>query len=275
MTNQSSLAKLREQAPTQTKASFQSGRDLAAAGLQQQLSQAPASQNVTAQSQQAAGQAQQQQGQQVKQAMQQQQTSQQLAGQSQMQAKATELQQRAADQTTAMSELQTDMANRLQDLDMDNKQKLLDQQLKIHRDARGREMLTERQLLDYAVLSSKNEQEFQAWQDDMEDASRRNIMMLEAAQKRVNQELQQSFRKAETAENQALQKKLLHAKQELERKQREAQNRAKNKMMKYQAVGSVVGAGVGFVASGGNPYGAMAGAQIGGAAGSYAAGSGK
>jgi hypothetical protein len=271
---QSSLQTLREQAPAKASQSYKQGQDQQAAQFQRSLSQAPVG-DITKQSQQAAGQQQQAGGHLAVGAMKQQQAAEQGAGQLQLQNRATDIQQRASEMSQQSSQKQIDNAKRIAEFGQDKKKHLLDYQMKIHRDAQGRNMLTERQLLDYAIMSSKDEQDFLSWQQDIELASRRNLMMLDAANKKLDQALQQAHAMGEQKMNQAQKREMVQRKRDIEKKIAEAAARAKNRQMKYAAggrmVGTVAGAVIGTYMGGNTVAGAAAGGAIGEGAGTMVA----
>ena len=78
-----------------------------------------------------------------------------------------------------------DFQNELASFDENLKTDLLDKQLQFQKDEGGRTLLNQNQLLDFALLRSKNETEFKAYEQMMNQADKKHIAMLEAAHNRL------------------------------------------------------------------------------------------
>ena len=144
---------------------------------------------------------------------------------------------------------------------------IYDDNLEFQRDELGRTVFNERQLADFAIVSAKSEIEYRQFEQNLRQASERKLKLLQVAQKRILEEMEQSFRQSEQELDQAQALKLAEMKRNIEEKIRREQARARNRASMFQAGGTILGAAIG--AYGGAP-GAMLGAQIGGGLGQIA-----
>lgn len=147
------------------------------------------------------------------------------------------------------------------------KNQLIDQQMQFKRDEAGRALLNEQQLVDYAVINSKNDIELAKYQQLAEQAWQKKLYMMQTAQKKIETVLNQGYLKEGQALDQAQKQQLAAAKNALEQKIKRDQARAQNKMAMWQTAGTIVGGAIGAF---GGPAGATAGATIGGAIGGAA-----
>ena len=78
-------------------------------------------------------------------------------------------------------------------LGADVKEKIFDSRLQFSKDEAGRKFSDERQLRDYAIMSSKSDQELESKLMTQKLLHQRGIQMLEVAQQKVNETLRQSY----------------------------------------------------------------------------------
>lgn len=200
---------------------------------------------------------------------QQQQAQQQVAGlqeqQTRQQAGAAQLE--AAERELALDERQMFLAGELSRIQEDAADKLLNAQLTFKRDEQDRALFNERQLLDYAVVNAKNENEFRQYEQTMLQALERKNLILETVSAKIKQQLQQEYEKGNQELNQARIQELAQMKRDLDKKLADEEARARNTAMILQGVGMAGGAVAGtFIPVGGTIIGAKLGAQLGGAA---------
>lgn len=179
-------------------------------------------------------------------------------------------QQRAGAQAVGQQQLATQRqaistADRLGKLDQNLKNQLFDQQMTFQRDEAGRTMLNDRQLLDYARAKAHSDEQFRNYQQQVEQASQRKIAILEAAHKKLTQEMEQASQGRRQRLDQKTQEELVNMKRHLEKKLEAEQIRRQQKVGMWSMVGTVAGGVIGGVAGG--PAGASAGMGIGGGLG--------
>jgi len=165
---------------------------------------------------------------------------------------------------------QREYSDRLSKLGNELKDTLLDQNLEIRKDARGQALLNDRQLADYALATATSQEELKNYAQSMEQASSREMQMLEQAYNLITQQLTQMASKGELQMNQEQTMRLAQQKQALEQEIARKQKKAANKAGIIGAVFTIGGAVAGSYAG---PGGAAAGAQIGSGLGQVAAGS--
>lgn len=157
------------------------------------------------------------------------------------------------------------LENELARISQGAKDKLLDQQLTFKRDELGRTLWNERQLADYKLTTAKNEEEFNDYRQQAENLYERKIRMMEMAQKKLEQVLQQGYLKENQRLDQASRLRIAQAAAEMQKKIAREKARANSKMAMWTGVGTIVGAGLGALT--GTPQGIALGAQMGGAFG--------
>jgi hypothetical protein len=159
----------------------------------------------------------------------------------------------------------------------DVKDKILDSRLKFERDDMGRKFTNERQLADYNLANAKTEQEFNEKMREIQQQQERKLQLLEVVEKKMRQELEQSWQFSEqTLDNQS-KARMVQALADMKERIRKEQAKARNNAAMWQAggtiAGAVVGGAVGSAAGGvGAVPGAMIGASVGGAVGTVAGG---
>jgi len=168
---------------------------------------------------------------------------------------------------------QREYSDRLSKLGNELKDNLLDQNLEIRKDTRGQALLNDRQLADYALATATSQEELKNYAQSMEQASSREMQMLEQAYNLITQQLTQMASKGELQMNQEQTMRLAQQKQALEQEIARKQRKAANKAGIIGGAFTIAGAVVGAVGTGGNPLGAAAGAQVGSGLGQVVAGS--
>jgi hypothetical protein len=170
---------------------------------------------------------------------------------------------------------QREYSDRLSKLGNELKDNLLDQNLEIRKDARGQALLNDRQLADYALATATSQEELKNYAQAMEQASSREMQMLEQAYNLITQQLTQMASKGELQMNQEQTMRLAQQKQALEqeiaRKQRKAANKAGIIGGAFTIAGAAIGAA--YTGGAGAPVGAAVGAQVGGGLGQIVSGS--
>jgi F0F1-type ATP synthase assembly protein I len=167
------------------------------------------------------------------------------------------------------------ITNQIGALSNNLKQDIFDKQTQFQKDELGRTYWNDRQLADWKIKEAKSDEELAEFEQNIAQEFEKKMAVLQASERSIRQRLEQEMQKSDQDQDQELKQRLENAVMELERKQQKAQARAAQNAMIMSAAGTVVGAGVGFVASGFNPAGAVVGASVGGGLGTAAAGSGK
>lgn len=189
----------------------------------------------------------------------------QVAGQEQR----LQTQQRVGEAQRGFSRKARQQADKLAELDQELKNKLLDQQLDFKQDERGRALMNERQLADWAVMNAKNEEQFKNYQQQVEQMGRRKEQMLEAAYRKLTAALQGKGAFKEQRLDQESKQRILEARKQVQNKIRREQIEQANRQAMWSGLMTAVGAGAG--AAFGGPGGASAGGQAGAGIGAGAA----
>jgi len=272
------IDKLRKKMPVanqQVASGLEAARNI---GMQQAVRQAPTQQPIQQQQQAIGAQVQQQAGaQQLQQAQQTARIEQQIA-QQQLQEQQRQAQKSQFEANVRNRQRKMDTEKVLAAFGQDVKDQILDNRLSFAKDEYGRTLMNDRQMLDFAMLQTQNQEQWLDYKQQREHAYQRKLQTMDTAHKRIMQQLEHEFSKSEQDKDQALQKRLLVAKQKVEEKIRAEQARAANEAAMWQAGGTIVGA-VGGAAIGnmllpglGGAAGASAGAAIGGGLGSMTGG---
>jgi len=183
-----------------------------------------------------------------------------------MQAQAgTEAQQRVGTQERAVAAQNRGYEQRLSALSNNLKNELVDKELTFTRNQAGQAVLNERQLADYAILSSKNQAEFEAKKQQAEQLYQKKVQFYETVAKKLENAAKAGY----TAEGKKLdfesKKRMMENAQMMKDKARREANEAAAKKAKWAAGGTIVGAIIGGVIGG--PTGASTGGSIGGGMG--------
>lgn len=189
-------------------------------------------------------------------------TGQQIIAQDRMQR-----QQELFTRSQALSQKSRYLENELGRVSQSAKDKLFDQQLSFKRDELGRTVWNERQLADYKLATAKSDEDFLNYQQQATLLSERRLKMLTMAQRKLEQTLEQGYAANKQKLDQASKLKIMESLANLKKKMAREKARQSGNMAMWQAGGTIIGAGVGFVATGFNPAGAVVGAQMGAGAG--------
>lgn len=173
-----------------------------------------------------------------------------------------------------LSASRQDMENRrkLASFGEDVKDKILDSRLRFANGQAQRRYENEVLLADWAAHKARTEEDWRNVQQSTQQKHDRYIKTLEFAHQKMLQKLKMKGARKRERLSQEQRIELKRKAQALEASIRQAKADAANKMMKYQAIGQLVGAGAGFAAGG--PVGGAAGAQAGGGVGSMIGGLG-
>lgn len=162
---------------------------------------------------------------------------------------------------------QLSQIDRLAKLDANAKRELFDKELQFRKDAANQTFFSERQLADYKKQSAVSDEQYRNWANQAQNYHKRNIASLEAVYNKLAEIEKNNFQIGEQKLDQAARKEIIALKADAERRVREAQRKAANNTQMWSAGLGVIGAGVGFVATGFNPAGGMVGYQAGSALG--------
>lgn len=148
------------------------------------------------------------------------------------------------------------------------KRDMFDNRMQFQKDEMGREFLNERQLADYAVTHARSAEQLRDYTQSAEQLHDRKMQAMEAAQAKINQELEFQNTLSTQKQDQTLKKQLLQAKTDLEKKIAKEKSDRANRAGTFQTIGTIAGGAAGAF---GGPAGAAAGASAGGALGGMAA----
>lgn len=185
----------------------------------------------------------------------------QLMGQTALSEMGRQQRQEGFEQQLALSANQRSAADRLANIDKKLKTQLLDDQLQFRKDQAGQDLLNERQLADWAALKAESGEEFAEYAQAAQQVYEREIQMLETANKKITQALEQGYIAKNKPLDREMRKKLAQQKQALELEIQKKQNKAANKSAIFSTAGALGGAAVGGLIAG--PAGAMAGSAVG------------
>lgn len=155
-------------------------------------------------------------------------------------------------------------------LGRDLRKKLVDDQMAFHADERGRSVMNERQLTDWAMLKAKSGDELKTYAQEIQQATQDKLMMMDAAYQKIAAALDFEQKKRGNQRNHDTEMALAKAKAEMEAAIKKKQAEAANTMKAFQTGGQVIGGVVGgvFGGSAGAAVGMAAGSAVGSAAGS-------
>lgn len=163
---------------------------------------------------------------------------------------------------------------------------LLDARLKFSEDEAGRKFRNDLQLLDYAAMVARSDEDYQNRAQAVEHASKRKQQAMETALQKLTNQLKTTAEFIESSKSALATidtkdrlytsaQSILQTKVDEHRKLNEAvvtlqesvareRARAQERVARNQLIGTLIGAGAGAVATGGNPAGATLGATLGG-----------
>lgn len=176
-------------------------------------------------------------------------------------------QQKLGAMQEAARQQELSQVDRLAKLDAAAKTELFDKELTFRKDAANQTFFTERQLADYKRQSAASDEQLRNWSNQAQNYHKRNITTLETMYKRLSEIEENNYRIGKQQLDQAARKEIAQLRADTERRLRDAKNKAAKTAQMWQAGGTVLGAGAGFVLSGFNPAGAALGASAGGAIG--------
>lgn len=124
---------------------------------------------------------------------------------------------------------------------------LFSQQMQFQKDELNRAVFTERQLLDYKVMSAKRTEDLANYQQMVTQASQFRMQLLKASYEQIEKQLQASFTLNEQEKDQAQELRLLEAKRVIEEKMRAEQNKSAERGAMIQAAGGLLSTAGGVV----------------------------
>ena len=162
--------------------------------------------------------------------------------------------------------------NSLAALSMTTKQQMFDATMQFEQDELGRTIFNERQLLDYAISKAKDVEDLQNYEQTVGQMSERRMRLLQAAQAKIQQELQQAYQMEENELTQEHKLGLARAKAALEAKMQQEKADAANRAAMFNGIFTIAGGVAGAIIAGPGGYavGAAAGASIGSGLGTLA-----
>lgn len=151
-----------------------------------------------------------------------------------------------------------DQIQRLAQVDQKAKQDLFDAQLQFRTDAAGQKLFTERQLADYAALSANRDEAFANYKQKAVQYSERNIKMLEAMGRKMEQALKSGYLDDKTRLDQASRLEIQRLIDDNKKRIAKAEAKGAQTAQTYGAIGAIMGAaGMAMMATGvGAPVGA-------------------
>lgn len=196
--------------------------------------------------------------------------------QMQLQEQATQKAQRLQDRKAASARQERENLLALNQLQRGLGDSLFTQQMQFQKDELNRAVFTERQLMDYKVVSAKRGEDLANYQQMVTQTSQFRMQLLKTSYQRIQEQLQVSFALNEQEKDQAQELRLLEAKRAIEEKIAKEQAEQANRGAMFSAIGTAVGVvagvaltvvtgGAGAVAIG---AAAAAGGALGGAVGS-------
>lgn len=148
----------------------------------------------------------------------------------------------------------TEQARTLDALGRDVKAQLFDSRMSFEKGEAGRKFANERQLMDFAVVSAKNEEDLKNKLQIMQNTAKKELIMMEAAYQKISSALERGYLDEKRELDQKTKAQLMEMKQAAERAmKRKARNAANQRLI---IGGVIMGAG----AATANPYVASAGA---------------
>lgn len=163
----------------------------------------------------------------------------------------------------SLTVLSTEQAKAVDALGRDVKAKLFDSRMSFEGTEAQRKFANERQLMDFAVASAKNEEDLKNKLQLMEQAGKKELIMMEAAYQKISAALERGFLDNERELDQATKVKLQEMKAAADRaRKRKARNAANQRMIvggvimgagafAGPAAPAVIAAGAGYASGGG------------------------
>lgn len=151
------------------------------------------------------------------------------------------------------------------------KQELYNKQMSFQRDQLGQSQLNDRQLADWAVVKSKNAEEFKDYAQYAQQQEQRQSQVMNMAMKKVEEALRTGYLSEKGKLDFEQKKLLMRLNAEAKKNQQKKEAAARNKAAMWQAGGMILGAAAGsFIPGAGTAAGAAMGASVGGGVGQVA-----
>lgn len=128
------------------------------------------------------------------------------------------------------------------------KEELFDRTMTFERGEQGRKFSNERQLADWAVTSAENQEAAMSRLQKLDQAHQQSIYAMTAAVKRLEAELNREYAQGEQALDQASKQRIQETATALREAIAKKEREAKNKAMRNQGMGQLIGTGVGIAA---------------------------
>ena len=177
-------------------------------------------------------------------------------------------QQKLATQKQSLLTTNQQLQNQLAQLNQKVKAELIDKQTQFAKDAMGRTLFNDRQMMDLAVYKAKSANDLASYEQSVQEQTQKRLAMLTQAHAVITDAMQNGAAAWNQAMDDKLKQQLAQQQQAIELKIKQAQARANANAGMFSAAGEIVGGIVGAVV-GGAP-GAVAGASLGGGVGRIA-----
>jgi hypothetical protein len=171
-----------------------------------------------------------------------------------------------ASQSMGAKQAQMDQATEFANLNEGLKKQLYDNTMQFQKDELGRTKFNEMQMADYYKVTAQNQEQFKNYSQQIQQATDRNIQMMEKAHQLVMEDFQSKYAAAKEAGDDRTMAAIQKAKFDADQAIQKEKNRAASRAAAWSTGGAVVGGVVGAV-YGGGPVGAAAGAGVGSAVG--------
>lgn len=241
--------------------------------VQQAVKQAPVGANIPQAAQQTGQAVAENVGQQAVQAAGQNLQQQQQVGQVGLQEQQTQNRATGASLQQGVQEQQMDNVQKLAQLDSKLKQDIYDRNMTFQKDELGRTALNENQMADYARLSATSDEQFKNYQQQANQASQRQLALMDTAYKKIIEDLDFRYQKAKQAGDQQTMRDVETMRTQTAARMDREKARAANSAAAWAAGGMILG-GVTGAAMGQTAASTGAGAGFGGAAASAISGMG-
>ena len=166
-----------------------------------------------------------------------------------------------------LQQLQLQQTANLTRLDRDLSNKLLSANYKFQKNQWEKTEFNQRQLLDWAVTQTKNEEAFENYRMDMLQQQSRKLELMKIAYQKIEAAMQQEYTKDAQEQNQAVKQQLYTLHKQMKEKIAAEQTKARNRSMLWQVGGSILGGIAGLAIGVGSPAAGAMGATLGGGLG--------
>jgi hypothetical protein len=179
---------------------------------------------------------------------------------------ASRLQQLGIDQDNRLQIATLKQREDLQNVGLDVRAKLLDSRLQFKQDERGRKFSNDRQMADYIAATATSREDFNSKMSQMQQMQERKILLLKQTQAQLETALERGFLKEQDDLDQQSKMELSAMIAANKRQIKREEARARNRQGIFTAGATILGAGIATVF--GTPAAAPVGAVVGGATGS-------